>query len=323
MVFCKNHSKDIFRLGPIEDIKGSDLPPACLSWASFPCQDLSLAGNMGGISSERSGLVWEWLRVMDEMESAPLLLVAENVVGLISANEGIHYRKLHKELVSRGYRVGAVVLDASHWVPQSRKRVFVISVKKGIDTSRFEAISPQWCHPSNLQRAVQGLSDWVWWHIPQPPERRIVLEDIVDFDAPCFTEKETNRLISLIPQRHINKMTDACQNGRFVFPGYKRIRHGKQVLELRFDGIAGCLRTPQGGSSRQYIVICKDEKIKARLLTIKETAALMGARSNYKIPGSYNDAYKAMGDAVAVPVAQFLAQHLLAPLAKTIQESRV
>ena len=99
------------------------------------------------------------------------------------------------------------------------------------------------------------------------------------------------------------------------FPAYKRTRKGRQVLELRFDGIAGCLRTPEGGSSRQILVITENGDIRTRLLTVRETARLMGAPDDYKLPGSYNDGYKAMGDAVAVPVARFLAENLLAPIA--------
>jgi DNA (cytosine-5)-methyltransferase 1 len=89
----------------------------------------------------------------------------------------------------------------------------------------------------------------------------------------------------------------------------------RQRLELRFDGVAGCLRTPAGGSSRQVLVIVEGGAVKTRLLGAREAARLMGAPENFKLPGSYNAAYKAMGDAVAVPVARWLAEHLLAPLA--------
>ncbi len=51
---------------------------------------------------------------------------------------------------------------------------------------------------------------------------------------------------------------------------------------------------------------------------MREAARLMGAPDSYKIPGSYNDGYTAMGDAVAMPVARYLAQHLLAPLGKAL-----
>jgi len=318
-VFCANHCEEIFHLGSIEKVKGEEVPSAILSWGSFPCQDLSLAGNMGGISSPRSGLVWQWLRVMDELPEKPPLAVAENVVGLISAEKGEHYRRLHNALIERGYKVGAVILDAAHWVPQSRKRVFVIAVDKRLSTEQFETYHPTWCHPDAIVRAAAGLADWVWWNIPRPKSKRVRLEEIIDFSAPCDNPEKQARLLSLVPDKHRKLIQLAAENGKKVFPGYKRTRHGNQVLELRFDGVAGCLRTPEGGSSRQFLVIKENGSFKTRLITIKEAAALMGVRESYKLPGTYNDGYKAMGDAVAVPVSHYLAEHLLSPLAGLIQ----
>jgi len=313
-VFCANHSWKAFTLGPIEGVKGERLPEAELSWASFPCQDLSLAGNMRGISAERSGLVWHWLRIMDEMgERRPPVLAAENVAGLVSAEGGAHYRLLHNALVERGYKVGALLLDAVHWVPQSRKRVFVVAVKRDVDTRCMETARPTWCHPRPVQNAAKGLKDWVWWHLPPPPRRKVSLEDLIDFDAPMDVEDKSSHVLALVPETHRKKIEH--EKRLSVFPGYKRVRNGRQVLELRFDGVAGCLRTPEGGSSRQFLVIRRDGKLGTRLLTVREAAALMGVREGYKIPGTYNDGYRAMGDAVVVPVVRYLSQHLLAPLA--------
>ncbi len=319
-VFRANHPNSPFHLGSIELVRGADVPSTPLSWGSFPCQDLSLAGNIEGISSTRSGLVWQWLRVMDEMRQPPLIAVAENVMGLVSAAEGAHYRRLHQALAERGYRVGAVVLDAVHWVPQSRKRVFVIAVQQDIDIAAFRIPDPSWCHPAALVRAAEFVDNWVWWHLPPPPLRNITLADVIDFSATVDTPAKRDRILSLIPTAHREKLAMATAAGQRVFPGYKRIRNGTQVLELRFDGIAGCLRTPEGGSSRQVLVLNYNGRYETRLLTISETAALMGAPASYFIPGSYNDAYKAMGDAVAVPVAKYLAEHLLAPLASIARE---
>ncbi|MFU8828499.1 MAG: DNA cytosine methyltransferase, partial [Phycisphaerales bacterium] len=72
----------------------TEIPKGDIVWASFPCQDLSLAGKMGGLAASRSGLLWEWLRVLDEMPSKPPVLALENVVGLLSANGGQDYRLL-------------------------------------------------------------------------------------------------------------------------------------------------------------------------------------------------------------------------------------
>jgi DNA (cytosine-5)-methyltransferase 1 len=318
MVYRANHPKESFQLGSIGAIRGSELPQALLSWASFPCQDLSLAGNRQGLSNTRSGLVWRWLRVMDEMPQRPPIIVAENVVGLVSTNNGAHYRRLHMALVKRGYRAGAVLIDALHWTPQSRPRVFVVGVKKSVDVSSLCDKAPGWAHARSVQRAAENLPSWTWWRLPQPVERTLSLAALIDFHAPCDEPRRTARNLSLIPSAHRERLAHALRQGEKVLPGYKRTRRGRQVLELRFDGVAGCLRTPEGGSSRQLLILSHAGALHTRLLTVPEAARLMGAPKRYKVPGSYNDGYKAMGDAVAVPAVRYLARHLLFPLAQRV-----
>lgn len=317
-VFNANNVSGILKVDSIENVKGVNLPSAALSWGSFPCQDLSLAGDMNGLYASRSGLFWQWLRVMDEMKVRPPVVVAENVLGLVSAGGGSYYRIVHRELVKRGYKVGAVMLDAVHWVPQSRKRIFVVAVKGDIDTTGFVANGPIWCHPAPVRNVACMVKKWTWWNLPRPPKMTTSLEDIIEFDAPCDPIAETNAKLSLISDKKLELVKLATRYQRRAFTGYRRTRNHKQVLEVRMDGIAGCLRTPCGGSSRQIVVIGKNGKVNTRLLTVRETARLMGAPDDFKIPGSYNDGYMAMGDGVAVPVARYLAEHLLAPLAAKV-----
>ncbi len=314
-VYRANHGPEEFHLGPIELVSGHSLPEAVMSWASFPCQDLSLAGKMGGIDAARSGLVWEWLRVMDEMKTRPPVVVAENVAGLLSNNGGKDYRLLHQALSTRGYRVGPIVLDAQHWVPQSRPRVFVVGVNRAVETDEFESWTPNWAHTSALLRAVKGLKDYVFWRLPEPPIRKLCLSDIVEFSVPCDDPATASHNIALIPEDHWTRLQTEARKGLRVAPGYKRTRKGSQCLELRFDGVAGCLRTPEGGSSRQLLVFPNQLDVRTRLITTREAARLMGAPERYKLPDGYNDAYKAMGDAVAVPVVQYICEHLLSKLA--------
>ena len=315
-VYRSNHGHEHFHLGSVEHVCGRELPPADLAWASFPCQDLSLAGEQKGIQGRRSGLVWEWLRVIEEMPESPPVLVAENLLGLVSAAGGAYYQDLHLELVARGYTVGALVLDAVDFLPQSRPRVFVVAVRADLDVSQWTTALPGWCHRDSILRAAQGMPNWVFWKIPQPPTRRKNLDDILEWDAPTHDEDRAKRTLSLIAPLHQTRLLQELTNGFTAAPGYRRTRNGTQVLELRFDGIAGCLRTPEGGSSRQFIVLKRDGKLTTRLLTAREAARLMGLPERYKLPENYNDAYKAMGDAVAVPAVRHLANTLLAPLCK-------
>ena len=129
-VYRSNFESSHLVLDDIKNIDGTKLPCAHLSWASFPCQDLSLAGSLGGIDAQRSGLVWEWLRILREMPQSPSVLLIENVAGLLTANQGENYKKLHYALIDLDYKSGAILVNAVHFVPQSRLRVFVIAVKK-------------------------------------------------------------------------------------------------------------------------------------------------------------------------------------------------
>ena len=312
-VFLANHEDAPFDLGSVAKVSGKRLPPALLSWGSFPCQDLSLAGNGEGIRAKRSGLVWEWLRVMDEMPKRPSILVAENVAGLVSTNNGEHYKELHNALKKRGYKVGAMLLDAVLWLPQSRPRVFVVAVDSHMSfPQKLVSSGPTWAHSSAIRKIAKTLDGWVWWRLPKPKNQDAGLSDVVDFSLPCHDYDTSLKNLAMIPPEHMRRLETSSLR---VVPGYKRIRKGKQVLELRFDDIAGCLRTPTGGSSRQYLVIKHGNQWKTRILSPREAARLMGAPDTFKLPGTFNDGYKAMGDAVAAPVAAYLAKHLLSPLA--------
>jgi len=208
-------------------------------------------------------------------------------------------------------------LDAAMWVPQSRPRVFVVAVREDIPIPKnLEADGPQWMHTTAVIKAGTGLDGWIWWKLPEPRKRKQELADIIEWEAPFDDAPSIERNLALIPPKHREELMKPEVT---VAPGYKRTRASKQVLELRFDGIAGCLRTPSGGSSRQFLVLKSGKKLVTRLLTVRETARLMGAPDTFKLPGSYNDGYKAMGDAVAVPVARHLAQYLLSPLWKAIR----
>lgn len=311
-VYEANYGGERFVLDDIRNVKGRDLPFAHLSWASFPCQDLSLAGSIGGIHASRSGLVWEWLRVLDEMNRQPKMLTLENVAGLLSTNGGDNYRVLHMALVERGYRCGAVLLNASHFVPQSRPRVFIVAVREGCAfPDELVGSGPCWLHNDAAKRLGGELPGWIWWRTEKPRRRVLSLRDIIEDDA-AF---DKDHVLRLVPERHRLRLR---AHDTVYATGYRRTRNGTQQLELRFDGIAGCLRTPEGGSSKQYLVVKKNGQTHARLLTVREAARLMGAPDSFALPGSHHDGYKAMGDAVAAPVAQFMGERFLTKIAEAV-----
>lgn len=338
--YIANWGEDHFVLGDVGKVETSQLPDrADLTWASFPCQDLSLAGNYRGLgeaSSEvmtRSGTFWRFWNLMTQLRNegrAPRLIVLENVSGAITSRVGRDFEAICNALSGAGYRYGAVVIDAKHFVPQSRPRLFFVAVAEDVPvpTSLKHSAPDDLWHPAALRAAQARLcgkakAQWVWWSIAKPPARNIGFADIIE-EKPTHcrwhSEAETRRLLGLMNPLHLAKIDQARASGeRHVGGVYKRTRPDengikRQRAEIRFDDISGCLRTPAGGSSRQAIVVVEGQSIRSRLLSPREAARLMGLDDEYVLPDRYNDAYHVAGDGVCVPVVRYIGAQLLEPI---------
>ncbi len=321
-VYRENFGGSEFHLGDVARVAADDLPDADLAWASFPCQDLSLAGWRRGLSAERSGAFWPFWRLMRDLHDAgrcPSLIVLENVVGMLSGRD---FGGLCEALAALDLRFGALVVNAVHFLPQSRPRVFVIAASVGNPALELAGPVEPWHSPA-LVRTVQELPQatrdrWVWWSLPLPESAAPAIETLVEADPPgalWLPQNEVERLCSMMSPANAAKLETARADGRRVGFLYRRTREGRQRAEVRFDGIAGCLRTPAGGSSRQTLVLLDGEQVRMRLLSAREAARLMGAPDSFVLPAGYNHAYHAMGDGVAVPAVRWLGRHLLEPLA--------
>ncbi|RXH56725.1 DNA cytosine methyltransferase [Granulicella sibirica] len=311
----------------------TDLPGlADLVWASFPCQDLSLAGGGAGLQGNRSGTFkpfWKLMRSLIQEGRAPKVMVLENVCGAITSHGGKDFATICNQVEQAGYEVGALVVNASLFVPQSRPRLFIIGVRKDLAVPE-ELISlvpySPW-HTDTLSRAFAKLPSqtkrsWIWWNLPRPAERSTTFADLLEesADTPWFSPSETERLLGMMSPTNRAKVIRAVTEGkRMVGCIYKRTRptqEGDKVqrAEVRFDDISGCLRTPSGGSSRQVVLVVEGKSIKARLISSRETARLMGLEESYKLPSNYNEAYHLTGDGVVVPVVRHLAARIFEPL---------
>lgn len=295
-----------------------------LCWASSPCQDVSLAGARGGLKAQRSGAFWGFWNLMQGLDAegrAPRLIVLENVVGLLTSGEGQDFAAVCGAMVEAGYTVGALELDAELWLPQSRPRLFIIAMRE-IEGPRLKGPALPF-HSPRLTAAWARLpaplkAKWAWWRLDTPPRRNLDLAAVLEPDVPCFDEAEAQTLLAMLSPLHRARLEAIQASGeRRVGAAFRRVRakdgQKLQRLELRFDGLAGCLRTPSGGSSRQYVVIVEDGRVALRRLTGREAARLMGVDEAYRLPASESAALKLMGDAVAVPVVAALTRGLFLP----------
>jgi DNA (cytosine-5)-methyltransferase 1 len=322
------------RLGDIGALTAADLPGrADLAWASFPCQDLSLAGAGAGLAGARSGTIRPFFALMRALAAegrAPRLIALENVCGALTARGGRDVQALWAAFAELGYGFGAVVIDAARFLPQSRPRLFLVAVHAGtaIDPALLSPGPREPFHPPALRKAVQaaplGLgARHLWWRLPEPARRPRRFADILEAEpqgVAWHSPEQTARLLALMSPLHRAKVEAAKRAGGVqVGAVYRRTRAEpdgvrRQRAEVRFDEVAGCLRTPAGGSSRQTLLVVEGERIRSRLVSARETARLMGLPESYRLPARYSDAYHLTGDGVAVDVVAHLARRLLEPL---------
>ncbi|WPU23628.1 DNA (cytosine-5-)-methyltransferase [Cedecea neteri] len=345
--YIDNWGDEHFDIRDVRKIAPDELPlHADLSWASFPCQDLSLAGNGLGIGERdssadettRSGAVWPFLDLISrlgEENRKPPILVLENVLGLLTLDQGSHFAAICHQLSKTGYRYGAIIIDAKYFLPQSRPRVFLVAISRHISIPEYlvsEEPLSQWHSPS-LLRACDALSkqdrnDWIWWSPGNMPDARTKeLDDLIDFEdenALWHSVDETQRLISMMAPANMARLANAKASGATIIGSlYLRMRKEKGVnrqrTEITFSTILGCLRTPKGGASRPRIIVVKNNQVKTRLLSVKEAAALMGLPDDFILPAAYQSAFKVIGDGLAVPSVRFLAERILEPLVMAVR----
>ncbi|MGH7813165.1 MAG: DNA cytosine methyltransferase [Candidatus Binataceae bacterium] len=173
----------------IAKVKAQDLPGhADLAWASFPCQDLSLAGAGAGLDGARNGTFWPFLKLIQNLrkeDRAPRVVVLENVPGALTSHAGEDFAAIFHALVMVGYRVGPMVIDSIHFLPQSRARLFVVAVeiKRDIPDSLCASGASKPWHTRSIQDAYARLSPhyrqrWIWWRLP-PPSASNAYEDTI------------------------------------------------------------------------------------------------------------------------------------------------
>jgi DNA (cytosine-5)-methyltransferase 1 len=327
-------STDHLLQGDIHQIESAIVPSVTLATASFPCNDLSLAGARKGLAGSQSSAFWGFVRILEKMEDRrPPIVLLENVTGFLTSHGGSDLRKALTTLNEQGYSVDAFILDAVRFVPQSRQRLFVVgSLDEPMLADRvkeqlqfFESDT----RPKALADFIMANNEirWTIRPLPSQPHRSLtlcdILEDLPDSSQTWWSEDRAKYLLDQMSPRHRIIAESMMKGDQFSYGTvFRRVRNGKSMAELRTDGIAGCLRTPRGGSGRQILFKAGRGKYFARLLTPRECARLMGA-DDFTINVPLNQALFGFGDAVCVPVIEWIAVHYLNPLVNEIMRGRV
>jgi DNA (cytosine-5)-methyltransferase 1 len=311
-----------FIIEDIHKLKSSQIPTVSLATASFPCNDLSLAGARHGLAGAQSSAFWGFIDILKGMKRErrlPPLVLLENVTGFLNSHDGRDLEDALLALNDIGYAVDAFIIDAARFVPQSRQRLFVVGIRTRTisvlnETPIFYETEVR---PPALASFILMHPDITWSirQLPPLPECTKRLADILE-DLPLnhqmwWSRQRCDYMLNQMSPKH-RAQAEVMIHSNTVRYGtvFRRVRNGKSMAELRTDGIAGCLRTPRGGSGRQILLAAGKGRFAVRLLTARECARLMGA-DGYKLKVPLNQALFGFGDAVCVPAIEWIAKNYL------------
>ncbi len=321
-IYRTNFDSSTFVLRDVNRIRPEEVPQCDLATACFPCTDISLAGEREGLLGSDSSTFWGFIRILERKTERPRVILIENVEGLLSSNEGQDFRSVVSALNRLGYLCDPYVMDASFFVPQSRKRVLIVAAEEG-RVLKADWIPPSsWVRPPTLCKAIARNSDLGWSFASVPtgrPELHLKLDDIIE-DVPgdssyWWANERVTKLERQMNSDHRKLVRWAVSSQRVqYFCVYRRTRLDGPRAEVRADGIAGCLRTARGGSSRQILVVAGEGHLRVRFMTPREYARLQGVPDAFELPAGDSKALFGLGDAVCIPVIQWLAIHCIAPL---------
>jgi len=284
----QNHWPEVKRYDDVREISSGNTQPVDLICGGFPCQDVSIAGRRAGLDGKRSGLWFEFARIIDELD--PRWVVIENVPGLLSSNNGRDFETIIRFLAERGYGVVWRVLDAQYFgVAQRRRRVFVVaSLGDG-------------CSAEVLYER-EGLR----W---DPPARRKAGQEVAHAltASPSISGRqdpsgEDYIVGALNSGKHPGGFNgqDAYSNNHLQI-SYK-IRGGKSGGGKGYLGSEEIAFTLHG---------VEDQRIGIRRLTPTECSRLQGFPDNWNAWLSDSARYKQFGNAVCVPVAEWIGKRIV------------
>lgn len=209
--YCAVHGVDKeLNLGDVSKIKNEDLPKDVdLITYGFPCQDISVAGDMQGINGNtRSGLLFEAERIIEHTK--PKYAIAENVKNLVSKKFKDDFESLLDRLDGYGYNNYWQVLNAKDYsIPQNRERVFIVSIRKDVDDGTFT-------FPEKEELGIR-LKD--------------LLDDVVE-DKYTINNERSSKLLSILDDKGLLENKRFCCDSSINKPEKREISN---CITARYD----------------------------------------------------------------------------------------
>lgn len=293
--------------GDISKVKSSDIPQADVWTFGFPCQDVSVAGKQAGMEvGTRSGLFYEVMRLLDEREDKPEIIMAENVKGLRP-----YLRIVQDEFAKRGYRTAIQMYNSKYWgVPQSRERFYIVGylTKKVIMPTQVNE------YTSKLSDVVEDIVSEKYF-MESNKANEIVERALKLNNDPqdTFTDKDgaayccTARYYKGIAPSSVGKSKDTHIVLHNIYGGFK-----EKTARIFIDCFP-TIRTAAGGGHIPSVVKM-ELPYRVRRLTPRECARLQGFPESYEIIVSDTQAYKQFGNSVTVPLVKAIAESIKAVL---------
>ena len=285
-----------------------------------------------GLKAEHSSTFFGFAKAIEALgERKPPVVMLENVVGFLTSRKGDDFTAAIRRLAELGYWIDTIVLDACHFTPQSRPRVFVIGMVPELKPKEVSGAGWLWPveqpHPlrpekvRHFKRTLELPTGWVSLSIPNPPLLTVKLADLIDIDdeQEWWSEHEVTRHYKMMSGLHKGQVDAILASGqRWVGTIFRRIRQKSMRAEVRFDGLAGCLRTPKGGSAKQIVIAIDRGKLRMRWMSPREYARLQGS-PNFPLVGGTIQQLWGFADAVCVPAINWIDQQILTPLYESTQ----
>ncbi|KAI9347347.1 S-adenosyl-L-methionine-dependent methyltransferase [Obelidium mucronatum] len=144
-------------VGDITAIETLDIPDHDILTAGFPCQSFCKVGDRKALDDERGELFFEVVRVLKGKK--PKAFILENVANLVTMEEGRVFRIIRTQLEDVGYKIRYEIIDASAYVPQTRKRVYIVGYLDPIHFNSFQFPHPPLEGSTSKSKTLRQILD--------------------------------------------------------------------------------------------------------------------------------------------------------------------